>query len=246
MKKYYFPKFIEVTFPLRNARDNTTYIQPDSILLGSTPLSFTYSNNLITCTIPTTEMFSLTFNATGYRAQTYINLQGFYLNNFNGFTLYPIITEFGAQVKWNISSVSDLDTHIVVRRSGETVNQGEVNYTNRGKVIDIDGSKIILDTDDTGQGSGETVTFVQQNPNHTYYFIIYDFTGRSTTNSVNITNSNAFYNIFIPGNVNPITINVPQNSPGRFWEVFSMVGGSNMITQLNRIVDTNTYNIQNT
>lgn len=243
MKKFYYPKEIEVQFSLRNARDLTN-IQPTAVLLNGTALVYTYSNNLITCTVPTNEVFSLTFTATNYVTQTYFNLQGFYIHNTNQFTLYPVITEFGAVMKWDHSVVSDLDTHVIIRDINTTQNKAELYYNTPNKTITEDNTTVQLDTDDTGQGTGETITFTSEDSNHIYYFIIYDYSGKSVVNSSNITNSNAYYSVYIPGNTQPTVIQAPTNSPGRFWVVFSKNGNSNTINIINQITDSNDYNIQ--
>ena len=182
----------------------------------------------------------MTFGASGYNTITFNDQSGLYLQDAV-YPMFPTTVEFGAHVNWDHNIVHDLDTHVVIvdRTSQQTV--GEVNYQH--KTVTVDGTTVKLDVDDRGSGNGETITFDSQDSNHIYYFVLYNWSYRNVENDNHLSSSSAEYNIVLPDSQSAITISCPTSGSGRFWEVFSMIGNSNQITQLNNVTDNNTYQI---
>lgn len=245
-KKQYFPEYLLRRFYVVDATKPPSsegyYISLKALTISGNGIKgyVQDSGNAKVAMLNCKQTFNITFEAVGYKTATFTNQQGMYLQD-TVYPMFPVDTALGAFVNWNHSIVSDLDTHVIIVDKTSQQKLGEVNYAN--KTVTIDNTTVKLDIDDRGSNNGETITFDSQDSNHIYYFIVFNYSGRSVVNDNRLSSSDAVYRITLPNGQPVITIQCPTSGDGRFWEVFSMVGNSNQVTQLNNITDNNTYQI---
>jgi len=119
---------------------------------------------------------------------------------------------------WN-QTPEDLDAHI----KGFLEFYDEQFHVFYGNTSDGGAS---LDIDDTDGYGPETITISQLSPNITYRYWVHDFTNGCNTYSTALADSGAKVQVYINGQNNPITYNVPSME-GTNWHSKLSVYGSN-------------------
>ncbi|MDZ7795821.1 MAG: hypothetical protein U5N56_01715 [Candidatus Marinimicrobia bacterium] len=148
-----------------------------------------------------------------------------YQENILNIALSPEITEGEMRfvLTWD-DDPADLDSHI--KTPPIEGNTYHVYYSSKGDSVNA--PYVTLDVDDvTGYGP-ETIT-IYESFSGTYYYYIYKYSGYEE-----IIQSNAVLNIY--GETGLLqTLQVPTSGTGRYWNICTIDGDTQVITYINRI-----------
>ena len=120
----------------------------------------------------------------------------------------------------------DLDSHLTGPIPGSP-DRFHVYYADRGSPSSSPFAD--LDLDDTSSYGPETTTIYQQFDG-TYRYSVHDYTNKSSTNSLALSESNAQVRVY-RGSDLVATLNVPADQGGTLWTVFELDGDT--ITPIN-------------
>lgn len=164
--------------------------------------------------------YTLEISANGYTTE-YIDVEIIrgQVKTGKNVVLSPVVEEGEIRIVLSWGSLpSDLDSHAEGRSS--TGSNFHISYQN--KFVNNVGT---LDVDDRNGFGPETITITDSNASFTYSVV--DFTESSAMSS-----SGAVVKVYLPGNTQAITYNVPSGT-GNTWEVFRYENGQ--ITQINSL-----------
>lgn len=230
---------IRCTFKLRDSKDESVVLEPDTLTLNSEKVTYAYSGGFITLTVPKYSEFKLEITKEGYnplsQTYTYQSLNGV----VQTLTKIQTATESEGKTTWTHTVVKDLDSHVLIYNADGT-KLGKVYY-NAKKYTD-DNTTVTLDVDDRGQSStdnGETVTINPLCSDYTYVFVLHDYTNRSTSTSKSISESEATVTMTYD-NVQHV-MKAPYDTAGIYWGVYKIEKG--VFTEINTLSQTNDWNI---
>ncbi len=230
---------ISCTFKLRDSKDESTVLEPDTLKLDSNAVEYSYSDGLITLTVPKYSEFKLEITKDGYNPLN----QSFTYQSLNGvtqtLTKIQAVTESEGKTTWTHTVVKDLDSHLLIYDS-EGNKLGKVFYSK--KSYSDSNTTVTLDVDDRGQSSsdnGETVTVNPFCADYTYVFVLHDYTNKGTPTSKSISESEATVTMTYD-NVQHV-IKAPYDTTGIYWGVYKIEKG--VFTEINTLSQTNDWNI---
>ncbi len=119
---------------------------------------------------------------------------------------------------------SDLDSHMT---GPEGDSMFHVFYA------DMQSENVALDVDDTTSYGPETISISKTEPG-IYSYYIHDYTNLSSDNSMALSESGAYIEIY-EDNILTYKINVPQNQSGTLWHVFDYNTDTGMIQLVNEL-----------
>jgi len=135
-------------------------------------------------------------------------------------TVSPILSEDETRIilTWGLEP-RDLDSHL----TGPSLDDSRFHVYYAQRIYSYSGITYAdLDRDDVDSYGPETTTIYQQIPG-LYRFSVHDYSNRSSSNSLALSNSGAQVNVY-KGCELVRTFNVPSNQEGTLWTVFEMDG----------------------
>ena len=131
------------------------------------------------------------------------------------------------------NSPNDLDLHTWGPSNENSI--FHMYYSNINDRYMEEFSGVSLDRDDTNRYGPETLT-INEMRDGIYTFGIHNYSNRSSSSSIALSNSNAQVNVYLGDSLMPVrTFHVPTNQEGIYWEVFKFNGATNEIIPVNEL-----------
>lgn len=149
------------------------------------------------------------------------------------FTITPVLADNQIRIvlTWG-AAPADLDSHLM----GRTPEGSEFHVYYRDKKYNYEGIEMAnLDVDDTTSYGPETITIVE-NIYGEYIYAVHNYSDRSSSNSADLSFSNAAVKVFIGSN-QEAEYYVPIDQVGTYWTVFQ-IDTSGVITPINTLSNT--------